>query len=237
MAGYLSYIAAPEESQAVLLEVKDKAAYYTEEFWQYHVFGSLEEADRFAQQNPLLHLIVWDVNDRKSMETLRRLRGGGKEPLLLVIADKRLSPTVYLRPSVSPSALLLQPLSRERIRLVFDEIFQEFLDKFGPKPEVFCAEGREGKVRIPLRRIDYFEAREGKVFVRAGREEYGFYSTLDKIEGSLPGGFLRCHRSYIVNMEQVREIDYANQIICLKNEAKVLFSRRCKKAVREYRNE
>ena len=118
-------------------------------------------------------------------------------------------------------------------------MFQEFEKKFGKEKNgnIFYIEGRDEKIRIPVHQIDYFEAREGKVFVRTGREEYGFYSTLDKIESTLPNCFLRCHRSYIVNMNCVKYVDYVNQIIYLKNGAQVLISRRCKKAVKEYQDD
>ncbi len=239
MAGYLSYMASLAENEFVLREVKDKAAYYTDEKWQYYVFESLKDVQHFMEQKPLLHIISWNVNEIRSLEGLKQIRENGKDALLLIVASPRLSPVEYLRPSIAPAALLLQPLSTEKIQRALDEVFQEFEKKFGKEKNgnIFYIEGRDEKIRIPVHQIDYFEAREGKVFVRTGREEYGFYSTLDKIESTLPNCFLRCHRSYIVNMNCVKYVDYVNQIIYLKNGAQVLISRRCKKAVKEYQDD
>lgn len=238
MAGYLSYMSSPEESLLLLSEARERAARWTEESWQYHAFGSVGEAQGFLETEPLIHMISWELDSQKSLEALKGLRTKGKEALLLVVADRRLSPAVYLRPSVAPAALLLKPLSREKAGAVLDELFREFLDRFGSGQEkdIFYAEGREGKIRIPLGQIDYFEAREGKIYVRAGREEYGFYGTLDRIEEELPERFLRCHRSFLVNMSRVKNINYTDQAICMQNGASLPFSRRCRRAVKEYQD-
>ena len=55
--------------------------------------------------------------------------------------------------------------------------------------------------------IDYIESIEGDVFVYVGGEAFPCTLTLSDLENRLkPFGFFRCHRSYIVNLQKVREI-------------------------------
>lgn len=55
--------------------------------------------------------------------------------------------------------------------------------------------------------IDYIESVEGEVSVYVGGESYPCSLTLNELESKLaPFGFFRCHRSYIVNLQKVREI-------------------------------
>lgn len=55
--------------------------------------------------------------------------------------------------------------------------------------------------------IDYIEARMGQVFLFVNDEEFITSHTIKELEQSLhPFGFFRCHRSYIVNLQSVREI-------------------------------
>ncbi|MEK4423928.1 LytTR family transcriptional regulator DNA-binding domain-containing protein [Solibacillus sp. FSL K6-1523] len=55
--------------------------------------------------------------------------------------------------------------------------------------------------------IDYIESIEGDVFVYVGGEAFPCTLTLNDLENRLkPFGFFRCHRSYIVNLQKVREI-------------------------------
>lgn len=55
--------------------------------------------------------------------------------------------------------------------------------------------------------IDYIESQDGKAFIRIDGESFALDSSLAAIEKKLEMyGFYRCHRSYIVNLQKVREI-------------------------------
>lgn len=55
--------------------------------------------------------------------------------------------------------------------------------------------------------IDYIESVEGSVYVNVAGIAYSSSLTLQELESRLhPYGFYRCHRSYIVNLQKVREI-------------------------------
>ncbi|GGJ88475.1 ABC transporter [Lentibacillus kapialis] len=55
--------------------------------------------------------------------------------------------------------------------------------------------------------IDYIESQDGKAMLVINDESYAMDSTLAEIEKKLEVyGFYRCHRSYIVNLQKVREI-------------------------------
>lgn len=55
--------------------------------------------------------------------------------------------------------------------------------------------------------IDYIEARNGQTFLFVNNEEFVSSNTIKTLEEHLlPLGFFRCHRSYLVNLQRVREI-------------------------------
>ncbi|UOQ48694.1 LytTR family transcriptional regulator DNA-binding domain-containing protein [Gracilibacillus caseinilyticus] len=55
--------------------------------------------------------------------------------------------------------------------------------------------------------IDYIESQDGKAVIFINETSYTMDSTLTKMEKKLElYGFYRCHRSYIVNLQKVREI-------------------------------
>ncbi|MFC4402407.1 LytTR family transcriptional regulator DNA-binding domain-containing protein [Gracilibacillus xinjiangensis] len=55
--------------------------------------------------------------------------------------------------------------------------------------------------------IDYIESQDGKASIVINHESFSLDSTLAEIEKKLEVyGFYRCHRSYIVNLQKVREI-------------------------------
>lgn len=55
--------------------------------------------------------------------------------------------------------------------------------------------------------IDYIESNEGQSYLHIKGESFPSPSTLNELEARLlPFGFFRCHRSYIVNLQKVREV-------------------------------
>ncbi len=55
--------------------------------------------------------------------------------------------------------------------------------------------------------IDYIESTEGQTFLHIKGENFPCTFTLNELEERLlPFGFFRCHRSYIVNLQKVREV-------------------------------
>jgi len=62
-------------------------------------------------------------------------------------------------------------------------------------------------------------------------ESIDFYYSLKKIQLLLPEHFYKCHRSYIVNIENIKSIDKRNLIIYMKNDDKCYISKRYMKGL------
>ena len=73
-----------------------------------------------------------------------------------------------------------------------------------------------------------------KIYICTRSESFGFYETIDHMSELLPAHFLRCHRSFIVNMEKVKKLNLSEGMIELDNGETVPLSRSYRKAVRAY---
>jgi len=95
--------------------------------------------------------------------------------------------------------------------------------------------GREFLVRVAD--IDWIEASGNYVNLRVGTRAYPLRETMAGIESRLAGaGFMRVHRSAIVNLDRVQEIvpfDTGDGEIRLAGEVRVPVSRRYRKELRE----
>ncbi|HEX5761127.1 MAG TPA: LytTR family DNA-binding domain-containing protein, partial [Thermoanaerobaculia bacterium] len=61
---------------------------------------------------------------------------------------------------------------------------------------------------LPLDQIDYIEARDDTVRIRAGKEDHFKPQTLAEVEAGLPAGrFVRVHRSYLLNLDRLARLE------------------------------
>ena len=223
------------EYELIKAFVSKYAALYTDEMWEYICFQKLKEAEYFLRSEPVLDIISWDVTLKGAKEALERIRRRNGTAFLLIVADATVSPLHYLKPGISPRALLLKPIDGHSAETVVRDIFEVFMRRMeNSEDHSFLVETREGKQYVPLWQIDYFEAKEKKLFVRTKSREYGFYATLDELMKKLPNNFLRCHRSYIVNMKRAEKLILSENLIQLADGVMVPFSRSYKKALKEY---
>jgi DNA-binding LytR/AlgR family response regulator len=216
---------------------RQMAARYTEETWKYYMCRSAEELVQFVSDRTQLDMLCMDITIPDVLTLTKKIRGVNRTAFLILIADMSISPTEYMKPSVMAGNLILKPLSKETVTRTLEESFRAFADGFENPDlnEVFVAESREGRWLIPYDRILYFEAREKKVFVNTADQQIGFYDTLDELERKLPEGFLRCHRSFIINRSKVDCLQPSSNTILLKDGVQIPVSRTYRSVMRELR--
>ncbi|WP_462413077.1 LytTR family DNA-binding domain-containing protein [Neobacillus sp. Marseille-QA0830] len=83
----------------------------------------------------------------------------------------------------------------------------------------------DGWIPVPFSEVIYLEAKDKKTFVKANGVSGSHKDTLQEFEFLLPKDyFIRCHRSYIVNVNQIREIHpdtHSTFILTMKNGERV----------------
>lgn len=226
MAAYNENTAELEKLGTAIREI---AAKLSEDRWKIEQISRLEQFRTYIAGSPLLDLLLYDVSDAEALDYLRQLRKDYRTAGLLLLADRKLSPMAYLRPDIQADSLLLRPWTKGQIWEVLEEFIREYLERVqgnqGAGEQFYIIDTKEGKISIPYDRIYYFEARDKKVCVCAGREEFGFYYTLDRLTEELPEQFVRCHRGFIVNSLKIRKILLSQNIICLADDFEVPLSR------------
>ena len=117
---------------------------------------------------------------------------------------------------------LLKPFSAERFEAA---LAQAKLRCGGPSawpdPAALAATAREGRLQerllikdgarvtvVPLARIDYIQAQDDYVLLKAGVREHLKEQTLSSLEPRLdPRQFLRIHRSYILRLDRLAQLE------------------------------
>lgn len=237
MVSMAAYDENPAELEELKNVTKELAARLSEDRWQIEQLAGLKQLRAYLEKTPLLDMLMYDVTRLDALDYLRRIRKEYRSAGLLILADKSTSPMTYMKPDIHADSLLLKPWSREQVFEVLEEFIREYLWAVQSSQELgeqfYIIDTKEGSIRIPYERICYFEAREKKIYVCAGNEEFAFYHTIDRLAEELPEQFIRCHRGFIVNKFKIRKIMLSQNIICLADGFEVPLSRSYKADVKE----
>lgn len=135
------------------------------------------------------------------MDMIRKLRE--KDSEMPVVFTSGLSE--YLREGYEVQALhyLIKPISAEKVFECMDRVCSRKNTR-----ELFTARTEDGVVRLDLREANYCEAQGHYTrFSMADRTEIRVMKSISELERELPEeAFVRCHRSYLCNLENVKQI-------------------------------
>ena len=102
-----------------------------------------------------------------------------------------------------PTYLLLKPIKKEQIKKSLERALQE--EKQNKSIKTFNIKGKI--FNIEVEKIKYIESNKRVVIIYEEDLKRRIYGKLDEIEEMLPSNFVRCHQSYIVNLEHARELN------------------------------
>lgn len=110
------------------------------------------------------------------------------------------------------SGFLTKPVDMELLRANLQKVSDTL--PLGEQPALVLRQ-KGAPVSVPLREIFYIESKNHTVMVHTAAETVTVYDRLENILRSLPAQFHQCHKSYIVNMSQIRRFEASD--ILLKN--------------------
>jgi DNA-binding LytR/AlgR family response regulator len=118
--------------------------------------------------------------------------------------------------SLDASQYLVKPITYDKIKKIFDKCLEQFSNSM----RFIEIIENSSTIKILLKDIYYIEVYDKTCFIHKKDEVIKTYSSLAKLCDLLGGvPFLKCHRSYIVNMFYINEI-LSNDFI-LKNGEKI----------------
>lgn len=234
MTAVLICAAEPCERVRLANTFRDLAARLSDDEWAIASAAGLGDADQRLRNASLVDLVCCDVSEDGALDWLQRLRAAYPEALLMLVADRHMSPALYLRPQILASSLLLKPYEESQLRQVVEEIISCCLLRARDEDKSLVVRTEQGRVVLPYGQIYYLEAREKRVFARLLHEEYAFYDTLGRLGEALPDYFIRTHRSYVVNSRMIERIQLSDALVTLRGGFQIPLSRSCRANLKEF---
>ena len=141
--------------------------------------------------------------------------------------------TLYLR----PSAFIENSGDKDKITEIITNL--ENLHQRIQAKNYFMFKYEGEHIRVSYDNIDYFESDAKKVILHLSNNQNKYYFTakLSDIQVHLPPFFLRCHQSYIVNMNKIQNINPINHSFNLVSNEVVFISKRMFPMSKEKYNE
>lgn len=130
-------------------------------------------------------------------------------------ADKYSQAIFMQSQRLRPYGYIAKPFDKAVVKRILTLVLND--DQSGKESTVELNKGRH-KLSIRCSDIIYIESYKRKLIfhLRSSAPEE-IYGKISEISGELPGGFLQCHRSYIVNTDYVHSVDPVKNIVELNN--------------------
>jgi DNA-binding LytR/AlgR family response regulator len=178
--------------------------------------------------------LSFDECEEPVLKVARTVRESGEMTFILLVNDRTRDLSPLFRPKIRPSGVLFRPVQNTDIRDVLIEIAGE-LDRIthSKKEELFIFKADGATRRLPLLDILFFEASSKKVLIHTKGQEIAYYDSIENLTASLPSYFLRCHRSFIVNIHKIKELRGKAMELCLTSGERIPFSRSYRESVKQ----
>ena len=130
------------------------------------------------------------------------------------------------------SGVLVRPIQTDRARRMLARLAEEH-ERLVVSPETaLIFHVGASVVRVPRSSLLYVEAIGKKLDLWTARQRFSVYASLTDLEQTLRGDFARCHRSFLINLAAVEQVDFARMEVHMRGGAVVPVSRSQKSALK-----
>lgn len=130
---------------------------------------------------------------------------------------------------------ITKPVTRQQIGQLMDRLLAERSKKTVPQTYTIKLKQGEGKMRLNIADVLYFESAHKYVVANTLHDKYIFRSTLADVQADMQGkGFVRIHKSFLVNKKHVWRC--FGSMVKLHNGKELVVSRKYRSDVNGYFN-
>lgn len=230
----VGYSSRKSDLRLIADEIRISAARYSDEDWEFNLFGSVIDLANYVKKAENLDLVCIDINNDMEISAAELIRKSYEQSVILIITDTSVAPTKYMKPSIMAASLLLRPFSKEQVSATISDLFR-FIEhsKVAKEEDSFVVKSKSERFFVAYDRIIYFEARDKKIYLNTLQKEYGFYDTVEQLLEQLPDYFIRCHRGFVINSKKIKKIALSQNVIYMQDEIMVPLSKSYKAKVKE----
>lgn len=157
----------------------------------------VEAVDRGVSADVYFLDVQMEEGTDDGIRAARELRRRGEHGLIVYVTG--FIDYVQTGYEVRAFRYLLKNQMTDQLSQVLYDIRQEL------SGQVYMFRSGGEQIRVDKRQILYFESDKRMIRLVTAVDEYRFYGNLDQAEQELGETFLRCHKSYLVNVEGIQK--------------------------------
>lgn len=184
---------------------------------------SAKEVQKSLEQSELLGVFLLSVNEELEQIT-GEIRKQGNQNYIVLMDESVQNLFRHINPVTRPAGCLKKPISEEELRELLQAIWKDY-EEVKDEKDTFYFQIQSASYAVPCNQILFFESASKKIVLRTASQEFEFYDSMGKIERVLPEYFMRIHKSFIVNLNKIKMVDYPNKEVELEDGVFVYVSR------------
>jgi DNA-binding LytR/AlgR family response regulator len=199
--------------------------------------GTITAAEDYISKadGQLLVFIGLNHNSDSALQLGRSVYAKNHDSFIVYLLESHADVQQLAESLVKISGIIIKPTSKEMLCRVLDKLEEEYQEIFESEQDEYLVLNSQGQTfRLALNRILYFEAIEKKVTIWTDKQSISVRVALGVIEGMLPEKrFVRCHRSYIVNIDKIDSVNFGRMELNLQNGDNVYIARSYKSTIKK----
>lgn len=173
--------------------------------------------------------------ERYGLKLGRLAMSRNRDSHAVFIARNRRNAEDVLCLCMRPAGVMAVPLDKRRIAAVFRQILTDYhrLDsQQSPGEEKYTVRRVGGTLhRLNMDEIVFVQALDKNIDICTAAQSIQTYKTMSDIEKAPGEGFIRCHRSYLINRMRIERADTVHMIVTMQDGAEIPLSRSYRDAV------
>ena len=198
-------------------------------------FGSGEEMLK-AQEDFDISFLDVEMEKLSGMDVANHIRqeqeekGIARSIIIFVTGYEK-----YMNDAFDVSAFhyLLKPINEEKFCTVFERALKELSASEERTKRYILVKNSGTQQRVYINDIYYIESANKKVIIHTKAGILESYGKMEELEQMTGGGFYRCHRCYLVNMEKIASYN-ADTIKVINGDELILAQKKYNDFIRQY---
>ena len=181
------------------------------------------------------HIFILDVIYKgiSGIDVAKKIREQYKESFIVFVTKHIELMHMVINQNIMPSGFIGKPINENDMRKALYNIFEYCKENIRANVQTLTISTNSAVYKIPYDEIIYIESINKKIFIYSDTQRISCYNSLYILEEELGEEFIRCHKSFIINKNKIKNVYFDEMVIEMLNGSKISMSRTYKSNVKK----